>query len=159
MAKTRKKLTREEKLLKDRVRKREKYAQIKNDPNLYALQKEKVRIRYLARKEKKKIRSIKDKSPRSQRKQRKQWRINSQRYQQNKIKKIKFEKMLAENSPPQSDTDDQLNPESPVPDPLMIDQPGPSQNISPHSSNSKNKFRRMRYRYLKTVHTLKERIT
>ncbi|KAH9645340.1 hypothetical protein HF086_002966 [Spodoptera exigua] len=50
MGKTRKKLTKEEKVAKDRIRKREKYAQIKNNPELFSLQKEKEREEVLSEK-------------------------------------------------------------------------------------------------------------
>ncbi|CAG4964632.1 unnamed protein product [Parnassius apollo] len=58
MVKPKKKATAQEKLAKDRLRKKEKYAEIKKDPEKYRLEKEKERKKYLLRKEKKKILSI-----------------------------------------------------------------------------------------------------
>lgn len=52
MAKINKKITKEEKLAKDRVRKRNKYQEIKNDPELYRIYQEKERERYLKKKKK-----------------------------------------------------------------------------------------------------------
>lgn len=80
MAKPKNKLTKEEKLAKDRLRKRQKYEEIKNNPELYKIQKQKDRMRYLTKKEKKKICSINDMSARAQREQRKRWRKNSLNY-------------------------------------------------------------------------------
>ncbi|CAH2979454.1 unnamed protein product [Chilo suppressalis] len=158
MAKTRKKLSREEKLAKDRLRKRENYAQIKNDPELYLLQKEKERSRYLARKEKKKICSIKDMTPRAQREQRRRWRKNSQKYLQKKAENIRLEKMLVENSPPPSDSGDFVNQEPLVLDPLILDEPAPNQSTSVQVTKSKKIIRRMRYKYFKTIKKLKDKI-
>ncbi|CAK1580230.1 unnamed protein product [Parnassius mnemosyne] len=76
--------TKEERLAQQRLCKRSRYAEIKNDPYLLALAKEKRRIKYLKDKEAKKITSISEKAPRSQKEQRKKWKENSKRYRQNK---------------------------------------------------------------------------
>ncbi|KAF9412049.1 hypothetical protein HW555_009327, partial [Spodoptera exigua] len=161
MGKTRKKLTREEKLAKDRIRKREKYAQIKNNPELYSLQKEKERNRYLVRKEKNKICSIKDMTPRAQREQRKRWRKNSQNYLKKMEKAKTLERILVENSPPQSESNFCVNAEPQIPDPLTVAEPGPS--TIKHSKSTQlakfnNILRRIRYNHMKTVKILNGRI-
>lgn len=58
MSKPKKKATKEEKLAKDRLRKKLKYAEIKADPEKYKLEKEKEKRKYLEKKEKKKVLSI-----------------------------------------------------------------------------------------------------
>ncbi|KAF9410884.1 hypothetical protein HW555_010171, partial [Spodoptera exigua] len=161
MGKTRKKLTREEKLAKDRIRKREKYAQIKNNPELYSLQKEKERNRYLVRKEKNKICSIKDMTPRAQREQRKRWRKNSQNYLKKMEKAKTLERILVENSPPQSESNFCVNAEPQIPDPMTVAEPGPS--TIKHSKSTQlakfnNILRRIRYNHMKTVKILNGRI-
>ncbi|CAH2094688.1 unnamed protein product [Euphydryas editha] len=129
MGKPRKKLTREEKLAKDRLRKREKYAQIKENPELYSIQKEKEKRRYLARKEKNKICSIKDMTPRSQREQRRRWRKNSLKYLERKAEKKKLEMILMENSPPQSDSGEFENLRLTRPDLLVLAEPEKEKDI------------------------------
>ncbi|KAH9632276.1 hypothetical protein HF086_010201 [Spodoptera exigua] len=64
--------------------KKRKYLEIKNDPELLAIEQEKRRIRYKKRKEEGKIKSIKEQTTRAQREQRKKWRENSKRYRQMK---------------------------------------------------------------------------
>lgn len=161
MSKTHKKLTREEKLAKDRLRKREKYAQIKNNPELYSLQKEKERNRYLVRKEKNKICSIKDMTPRAQREQRRRWRKNSQNYLKKMEKAKTLERILVENSPPQSESNFCVNGEPQIPDPLTVAKPGPStikHSKSTQLSKFNNILRRIRYNHMKTVKILNGRI-
>ncbi|CAB3231959.1 unnamed protein product [Arctia plantaginis] len=70
MAKTKTKKT-EEKLAQARLHKRKNYEVIKNDPEKYAIQKEKERQRYLKRKEQNKIKSVAKMTPREKRLQRK----------------------------------------------------------------------------------------
>lgn len=60
--------------------KKRKYLEIKNDPELLAIEQEKRRIKYKKRKEVGKIKSIKEQTTRAQREQRKKWRENSKRY-------------------------------------------------------------------------------
>ncbi|CAK1592960.1 unnamed protein product [Parnassius mnemosyne] len=133
MAKTSKKLTREEKLAKDRLRKRERYKKIKNDPELYSIHKENERTRYLARKEKKK-----------------------------KEEKNEIHKILIENLPPESELKTNVNPDPPSSDPLMLAEPGPSstpsiKNVRLLKFNSAI-LRRLRYTHSKTVKKLKDEI-
>nr|XP_049701306.1 uncharacterized protein LOC126055567 [Helicoverpa armigera] len=64
--------------------KKRKYLEIKNDPELLAIEQEKRRIKYKKRKEEGKIKSIKEQTTRAQREQRKKWRENSKRYRQMK---------------------------------------------------------------------------
>ncbi|XP_046975173.1 protein PXR1-like [Vanessa cardui] len=106
MAKEKKKKSREEKLAQQRLHKKEKYQEIKNDPEKYAIQKEKERLRYLKRKEQKKLKSIKDLTPRQQRQQRKKWKENRQRYVEKKKQARAVQQMLVDNSPPTSDEED-----------------------------------------------------
>ncbi|CAH2089724.1 unnamed protein product [Euphydryas editha] len=74
--------TKAERLAQQRICKRRKYLEIKNDPELYALKKEKQRAKYKKRKEEKKQKSITERSPREQRKLRKQWKENSKKYRE-----------------------------------------------------------------------------
>lgn len=74
------KKNKEERLGQQRLCKRRRYVEIKNDPELLALAKEKRRIKYLKDKEAKKVKSISEKTPRSQREQRKKWKENSKRF-------------------------------------------------------------------------------
>ena len=76
--------TKAERLAQQRLYKRRKYAEIKNDPELYALEKEKQRAKYKKRKEEKKQKSITERSPREQRQLRKQWKANAKKYRQRK---------------------------------------------------------------------------
>lgn len=80
--------TKAERLAQQRLCKRRKYLEIKNDPELYALEKEKQRAKYRKRKEEKKQKSITEKSPREQRKLRKQWKENSKKYRQRKKEQV-----------------------------------------------------------------------
>ncbi|PZC74415.1 hypothetical protein B5X24_HaOG207892 [Helicoverpa armigera] len=103
--------TREEKLAQKRLYRRQKYEEIKKDPEKYAAQKEKDRLRYLTRKEQNKIKMIKDLTPRQQRQKRKQWNENSQRYIEKK-KNRAIEQMFIDNSPPTSDYEE-IDPQVP----------------------------------------------
>ncbi|KAL4721472.1 hypothetical protein ACJJTC_001026, partial [Scirpophaga incertulas] len=161
MGKPQKKMTKEEKLAKDRLRKREKYALIKNDPELYSLHKEKEKKRYLARKERKSIVSIKDMTPRAQRDQRRRWRRNTQNYLQRKAEKNRFEKILVENTHLKSDSQININSKPSRSDPLMNAEVVPntsSQNTSAPLLKSDKRLRRIRYKYSLIVKKLNERI-
>lgn len=79
--------TKEERLIQQRMCKRRKYMEIKNDPELYALEKEKQRAKYEKRKKEKKQLPVAEKSPREQRKLRKQWKENSKKYRQRQKEK------------------------------------------------------------------------
>ncbi|KAL4717758.1 hypothetical protein ACJJTC_000907 [Scirpophaga incertulas] len=161
MGKPQKKMTKEEKLAKDRLRKREKYALIKNDPELYSLHKEKEKKRYLARKERKSIVSIKDMTPRAQRDQRRRWRRNTQNYLQRKAEKNRFEKILVENTHLKSDSLININSKPSRSDPLMNVEVVPStssQNTSAPLLKSDKRLRRIRYKYSLIVKKLNERI-
>lgn len=57
----------EDELERRRIARREKYKQIKNDPEKYAAERAKKREAYLKRKESKKVKSINQTSPREQR--------------------------------------------------------------------------------------------
>lgn len=109
-------------LAKDRLRKREKYASLKSNPNLYALQKEKERNNYLLRKENKKILSIKDMTPRAQREQRKKWKENSRTYLKKKEDERKIQTILIENSPAEIDIEENEDHKL-IDDPLRIKRP------------------------------------
>ncbi|KAL4702763.1 hypothetical protein ACJJTC_002303 [Scirpophaga incertulas] len=103
MAKPKNKKSTEEKLALQRLYKRKKYEEIKKDPEKYAAQKEKERLRYLRRKEQKKLKTIDDLTPRQQRQKRKLWRESRHRYVEKKKKEKIVEQMLIDNSPPTSD--------------------------------------------------------
>ncbi|XP_037294853.1 uncharacterized protein LOC115443525 [Manduca sexta] len=96
MAKPKKVMTKEEKMEQARLHKRQVYAEIKKDPEKYALQKEKDRQRYLKRKEQKKIKLVGDMTPRQKRNQRKQWRENSRRYYETKKKSRTIQELIIE---------------------------------------------------------------
>lgn len=98
MPKKKEKKTREEKLIQARLHKRKIYQEIKNDPEKYQIQKEKERLRYLKRKEEKKIKSVADMTPREQRLQRKRWKLNSKRCLENKKKNKKISEVLIDSS-------------------------------------------------------------
>ena len=80
MVKPKKNTNTQEKLAKDRLRKRQKYAEIKNNPEQYEIEKEKQKKTYLLRKEKKKIVNMEDMTERQKRDQRRRWRKHSQTY-------------------------------------------------------------------------------
>lgn len=80
MAKTKTKKTRDEEAAQARLHKKKKYQEIKNDPEKYALQKEKERQRYLKRKKQNKIKPVAKMTPREKRAQRKKLNINTKRY-------------------------------------------------------------------------------
>lgn len=71
--------TEEHRREQQRLCKRRKYLEIKNDPELLAIEQEKRRNKYQKRKEEGKIKSIKERPPRAQREQRKKWKENSKR--------------------------------------------------------------------------------
>lgn len=99
------KKTREEKLAQARLHRRQKYAELKKDPDKYAAEKEKERLRYIKRKEQNKLKSIQDLTPRAQRQQRKKWRESLKRYLNKKKKERSIAQMLLDNSPPSSDVE------------------------------------------------------
>lgn len=89
-----KKSKEQERLVQQRVNKRRRYIEIKNNPELLALEKEKRRAAYLKKKANKKVTSIIDKTPRKQREQRKKWKENSKRYRQRKKENAKKQCIL-----------------------------------------------------------------
>ncbi|KAL4711454.1 hypothetical protein ACJJTC_005578 [Scirpophaga incertulas] len=89
----------EEELERRRVARRERYNNLKNDSERYALEKEKKRAAYLKRKNENKVKSIKDMSPREQRIQRKRWRENSNRYLKKKINERQVSTIIVDDSP------------------------------------------------------------
>ncbi|KAK9878718.1 hypothetical protein WA026_023511 [Henosepilachna vigintioctopunctata] len=70
----REKMTREERLEKNRIAERLRYQRIKNDPDKYARQKVKEREKNEKKKNKGSIETVKQMTPRVQRKARKIWR-------------------------------------------------------------------------------------
>lgn len=74
------KAIKERRLEQQRQCKRRKYLEIKNNPELLAIEQEKRRKKYKKRKEEGKIKPIKEQTPRAQREQRKKWKENSKRY-------------------------------------------------------------------------------
>ncbi|KAG6441730.1 hypothetical protein O3G_MSEX001933 [Manduca sexta] len=84
--KVRRKKILDEKHIKDSLRKRKVYAEIKNDPIRYKIRKENDRLKYLKRKEQKKIKSIAEMTPSQKRMQRKKWRENTRRFVEKKKK-------------------------------------------------------------------------
>ncbi|CAH2083433.1 unnamed protein product [Euphydryas editha] len=85
-----------------------RYAKIKSDPVKYAIEREKEHQRYLTRKERKKILSIQELTPRAKELQRKRWRDNYRRYRQRKLLQKRGVELMNANTPSGSDTDDPL---------------------------------------------------
>lgn len=92
-----KKMTREEILLKKRVRERERYQRMKQDPQLQ--EEEKERVKYAQKKKKKQVKLVKDMTARELRKKRKQCRVNSIKYYKRKTNPTSIS---PPNSPPES---------------------------------------------------------
>lgn len=82
----------EEELERRRIARRERYKQIKSDPEKYAIERAKKREAYFKRKTNNKVKSINQMSPREQRLQRKKWRETSKRYHEKKIKNEIYKK-------------------------------------------------------------------
>lgn len=74
-----KKATEEHRRAQQRLCKKRRYQDIKNDPELLAIEQEKRRNKYKTRKEEGKQKSIDDLTPRAKREQRKKWKENSKR--------------------------------------------------------------------------------
>ncbi|XP_022824557.1 uncharacterized protein LOC111355065 [Spodoptera litura] len=89
-----KKTMSENELERRRIARREKYKQIKNDPEKYIAERAKKREAYLKRKESKKVKSINEMSPREQRVQRRKWRENSKRYYEKILKEKKIQEVI-----------------------------------------------------------------
>lgn len=83
---TKNKKTHEEKLAQKREIQRNIHKKIKNNPDKYALYKEKERQRYLKRKKQNKLKSIADMTPKEKLIQRKRWKENSMRFYYKKAK-------------------------------------------------------------------------
>lgn len=98
-----KKKTREEKLAQARLRRRQKYAELKKDPEKYAAEKERERLRYIKRKNQNKIKNIKLLSPKAQRLQRKKWRESQKRFINKKKKEMSTSEIFLNNSLSSSD--------------------------------------------------------
>lgn len=83
----RKKQSQEEAIAKARLARRNRYAKLKEDPALYALEKEKDKQRYIKRKKEKRVLSVSEMTPLARELQRKKWRENYRKYQQRKLLK------------------------------------------------------------------------
>lgn len=163
MAKQKKKATTQEKLAKDRLRKKEKYAEIKRDPEKYRIEKEKERKKYLLRKEKKKILSITEMTDRQKREQRRRWRKNSRQYLNKLREQKKVQSILLENLTPTSETVEILNiANSEVCDPLMeIEEPPestPKIIKSQRQAKCSSSARQLRYRSTKVISNLQKEV-
>lgn len=99
----RKKVSKEEQLIKKKIKERERYNKIKDDPTRLAIEKDKRKLKYLKMKEKKIVKPISDLSEREKRCQRKKWRKNSKTHYD---KKHKTTSVAQANTPPDSDIDD-----------------------------------------------------
>lgn len=73
------KRTKEEILLQKRIRERERYKKIKEDPIKFQIQREKEKIKYNNKLKTKQVKLIKDMTEREARLQRKEWRAKSKR--------------------------------------------------------------------------------
>lgn len=165
MVKAKKKATTQEKLAKDRLRKKEKYAEIKEDPEKYSVLKEKQRKDYLLRKAKKKILSIDDMTDRQKREQRRRWRTNSRKYK-NKLKEQKrIQRVLLENSPPESGTEEipiiadptERDPLVNIKAPETVDTPEIVKNPKSTKGTS-SALRKLRYRTCKALSNMQTEI-
>lgn len=84
MAKVTKKKSKEQILLEKRIRERERYAKIKNDPVQRAIQKEKERKKYEAKKKKKQVKMVSEMNNRESRAA--TWRKHSNKYYERKTR-------------------------------------------------------------------------
>ncbi|XP_045772038.1 myb-like protein X isoform X1 [Maniola jurtina] len=170
MSKTKKKLTKEEKLAKDRLRKRQKYEEIKNNPELFKIKQEKDRKNYLLRKEQKKIRNINEMSARAQREQRKRWKKNSLKYKKKKREQNKVEKILVNDTPeaPKKVNETRnISPEIPEPNQIIVDSISSDKPTTPQlnkelrhkiSATPTSSNRKFRYKVTKTINKLQKEI-
>lgn len=110
-----KKLTRDELLAKKRAAEKARRDKIKLNPEAHAQYKEKERQRYKKRKEDKKLVQINDLTPRQQRNQRRKWKINSKNFREKQKQKTLLQKKLVESTPPDSDFDDEAQPQNILP--------------------------------------------
>lgn len=97
-----KKLSKEELLLRKRLRERERYNKIKNDPVQKEIMKEKEKKKYENKKKKNQRKLVKDMTPREKREAKKKWKKYSNDYY--KRKKV-TENMRYPDSPPHSDNE------------------------------------------------------
>ncbi|KAL0829678.1 hypothetical protein ABMA28_003184 [Loxostege sticticalis] len=102
----RKKLSREELLEKKRLAEKARRDKIKLNPESHAEYKEKEKQRYQKRKEDIKLLQIQDLTPRQKRIQRRRWNINSKNFRDRKRLKVQLEKILANSTPPETDSDE-----------------------------------------------------
>lgn len=107
MPRKKNKLSKEEILEKAKTARRIRYAKIKADPMLYALEKEKERQRYKARKEQKKVLPIGELTPKAKRVQRQKWRENFKKHYEKKKMEKKEVQHMNDNTPEISDEEDQ----------------------------------------------------
>nr|XP_049692419.1 histone-lysine N-methyltransferase, H3 lysine-79 specific [Helicoverpa armigera] len=147
----RKKSSKENKRLeKQKIARRIRYAEIKADPVLYELEKEKEKRRYQKRKDQKKIKSVNQLSPRDQREKRKKWREAAKKYRENKKEESKKQtvpevSVLIDTTI--EETEDSKEKEAMSEDPLKLNQ----------SPQADVKIRRIRYieqkkrKYLMTI--------
>lgn len=96
-------MSREELLLRKRLRERERYRKIKEDPIKQELQREKEKRKYENKKIKKQVKKFADMTPREVRLKRKQWRKHANAYYK---RKKNTAAMVLPISPPSSDTSD-----------------------------------------------------
>lgn len=80
MAPKRKAPSREEVLLNKRLRERERYKKIKDNPEKLEQQREKERLKYANKKKDKQVKSIKEMNEREAHLKRKEWRARSKKY-------------------------------------------------------------------------------
>ncbi|KAL4716134.1 hypothetical protein ACJJTC_013911 [Scirpophaga incertulas] len=144
----------------DAIYKRKKYEEIKKDPEKYAAQKEKGRLRYLRRKEQKKLKTIDDLTPWQQRQKRKLWRESRHRYVEKKKKEKIVEQMLIDNSPPTSDEETLQVPQvDPLEVPLVSQSEVKTNEMKCANCVKKLKtIRHIRYMYTKRIGLLKQEI-
>lgn len=143
--------SKEETLAKAKIARRNRYAKIKADPILYALEKEKERQRYKKRREQKKLLSVAEMTPRARRLQRKKWRENFRKHFQKKKLLQEGIKHMNENTPSSSDSEDNINNNENRPrrrNSICKNEPQPSTSNNQDETlvkNLRNKLRKMRY--------------
>ncbi|CAH0553265.1 unnamed protein product [Brassicogethes aeneus] len=102
------KLSSEEKKERKRQRERERRRQIRDDPIKREEQREKERRKYLRQKREKIRTSISEMTSREQRQKRKDWKNYTREYRLRKKEKAKQNELLANNTPPTSDDENDI---------------------------------------------------
>lgn len=136
-----KKIPEAERLRLKRECERKRREKINNDPQAKILLQEKERFKYLKKKEKKQVKSVKEMTTRELRGKRKQWRENTKNYRQRK----RAEERLVPSTPPSS-------PDNLIPEQLIAHRP----NVQ--KRNGKKLMRRDRSKLFRENVKLKDKV-